>query len=123
MQPRYTLTPQQVAVLRALNEGIVELSIAEIAVSARLLPNHVRAALGALEKYGLVTSWIPVTGRTGEYLSVLTSDGQTVIRGLAQFKDIPPSGTVVQLPAPFPSFSGWLAGQRSHSLVEITTDD
>jgi hypothetical protein len=122
MEARYVLTPHQVAVLRALSEGIVELSSAEIAVYARLLPNQVGAALAELERLGLVNSWYPVTGRTGERLSVLTSEGQTLLRGLSQFRGTPPVGTVVQLPGSFPSFSGWLPGRQNASQVVIVSE-
>jgi DNA-binding CsgD family transcriptional regulator len=122
MAANYILTPKQIAVLRALGEGIVELSTAEIAVFARLLPNQVISALKALEQLGLVNSWFPITGRGGEPLFVLTSEGQTVLRGLAQFGGIPSAGTVVQLPGP-PSFPGWLGGRQSVSRVEIALDE
>jgi hypothetical protein len=122
MDARYVLTPNQVAVLRALSEGVVELSTAEIAVYARLLPNQVAAALAELERLGLVHSWYPITGRTGERLSALTSEGQTILRGLAQFRGTPPLGTVVQLPGLFPSFSSWLPGRQNASHVVIVAE-
>lgn len=122
MEARYVLTPNQVAVLRALSEGIVELSAAEIAVYARLLPNQVSASLDELEHLGLVHSWHPATGRTGERLHVLTSEGQTVLRGLSQFRGTPPVGTVVQLPGLFPSLSGWLPGRQNASQVVIVSE-
>src|ERR1019366_7077252 len=120
MESKHVLTPSQVAVLRALKVGIVELSPAEVAVYARLLPNQVDAALPVLESRGLVSSWHPITGRTGQLSVVMTGEGQTVLSALAQFRDIPPVGTIVQLPRPFPSFSSW--GQQSGSYVEIGAD-
>ncbi len=122
MPERYAITPKQVAALRALGEGIVELSIPEIAVSARLLPNEAREALGTLESLGLTNSWIPITGRTGEKLFVLTSEGQNAYRALSEFKGLPPVGAVVRLRKPFPTFSGWLSGQQFSSNVEIVPD-
>ena len=121
MEARYVLTPNQVSVLRALSEGVVELSTAEIAVYARLLPNQVAAALAELERLGLVNSW-PITGRTGERLSALTNEGQTILRGLAQFRGTPPLGTVVQLPGLFPSFPSWLPGRQNASHVVIVAE-
>lgn len=122
MVERYALTPNQVAALRALNERIVEASPPEIAVSARLLPNEARAALTGLEHLSLVNSWIPVTGRTGEQLFVLTDEGQTVCRALAELKGTLPAGTVVRLPRLFPSFVEWHS-RRTPSYVEIVPDD
>ncbi len=120
MPERYPITPNQVAVLRALNEGVVELSETEVAVNARLLPNQVRTALAALEQLGLVNSWVPVTGRTGERLSVLTSEGQIACRALAQSRGTPPVGTIVRV-RPLPAFAEWLSHPQTQ--IEIVSDD
>jgi hypothetical protein len=123
MSEHYTITPTEVAALRALNERIVEVSPAEVAVSARLLPNQARDALTALERSGLATSWHPVAGRTGEHLFVPTDTGRIVYRALAQFKDIPPTGTMVPLPSPYPTVCGLLSRDESPSYVEIVIGD
>ncbi len=98
------------------------MSSAEIVVAARLLPRQVDLALGELERLGLVNSWIPVTGMTGDKVSVLTDDGRLLLRGLEQVRGTPPVGTVIRVPASFPSFSGWLSGRQSSSQVEIAAD-
>jgi hypothetical protein len=120
MEEYYKLTPTQVAVLRSLSEGIVEVSETEVAVGARLLPDQARIALGALERLGLVNSWVPVTGRTGDHLYVLTGEGQAVSRALAQYRGTPAVGTVVRMPRP--TFSGWLSGHQPQSTVEVVSD-
>jgi hypothetical protein len=120
MQLRYVLTPQQLSVLRALARGIVELSTAEIAVYARLLPRQVEVALGSLERLGLVHSW-PITG---ERLSVLTDDGQMVLRGIEQVSGAPPVGAVFRLPLPSATIGGlaWPFAQPRSSQLEIVAD-
>ncbi len=122
MAEEYSITPTQAAALRALSERIVEASSNEVAVSALLLPNQAREALGALERLGLVRSWGPITGRTGEQLFVLTSEGQTVARALAQLSGALAVGTIMRIPRPSPTFSGWISGQQFSSYVEIAPD-
>lgn len=122
MAQRYQITPSQVAALRALGERIVEASSTEVAVSALLLPNQARNALGALERLGLVNSWIPIAGRTGDHLYVLSGEGPLVHRVLAEYEGIPPVGTILRLPRAFPTFSGWISGQQSFSYVEIVPE-
>ncbi len=122
MTERYALNADQIAVLRALGAGIVELSPVEVAVAARLLPHQAHTALAALERLGLASSWIPVTGRTGERLFVLSGEGQSVFHALSQFRGTPPVGAIVRLPRPFPSISGWRFGQGPSSYVEIVSD-
>jgi DNA-binding MarR family transcriptional regulator len=103
MVSRYLLTPTQTKVLRALAQA-AELSPAEVAVEARLLPTQVIPALDALERMRLIASVYPITARTGERLLSLTSEGQAVLRALAPFRGTPPVGTV--LPLSGSSFSG-----------------
>jgi len=122
MAERYALNSSQVAALRALSEGIVERSALEIAVSAGLLPKQALAALFALEKLGLASSWHPVTGRTGEHLFALNDEGQTIYRALASFEGTPPVGSVVHLRRKFPSFSGWPSSSQPASYVEIVPE-
>lgn len=105
MAERYLLTPSQVAALRALNEGIVEMSDKEVAARSLLLLNQARAALGALEKNRLVSSWGPVTGSTVEHLYVANEAGRGIYRALSHFKGTPPTGTIAQVPSPFPGLS------------------
>ena len=119
-EERYAISPSQVAALRALHEGLVELSDLEVAVGARLLPSQARAALAALESSGLVNSWVAVTGRSGEHLYVLTDEGQAVCQALAQFRGTPPVGAVVRL-RQFPAFLEWLS-RRTPSFVEMVAD-
>lgn len=118
MPERYTLTPSQVAALRSLMEGIVELSPTEVAVSGRLLPNQARHALAELEQLGLANSWIPVTGQTGDRVYELTDEGQMVSRALAQFSGAPPVGAVVRMPR---SFATWRSRQAP-SYVEVVPE-
>jgi DNA-binding MarR family transcriptional regulator len=121
MTHKYALTPRQIAVLRALNERLVEASPTEVAVSALLPPNEVRHTLSSLEQRALVNSWVPASGRTGEQVFVLTDEGQAVARALAHSKDVPPVGTVVRVPRALPSFLEWMSS-RSPTYVEIVSD-
>src|SRR5437660_9518928 len=106
METRYTLNLNQVKILRAIAEAF-ELSPPEIAVNSRLLPNQVVTALNALEQVSLISSYYPVTGRTGERLVNLTTEGRAVARALSQFEGTPPVGAAVPLPSRS-LFSGWL---------------
>ena len=110
------------SLLCALCEGIVELSMPKVAVGARLLPHEANSA-PAPRCLGLVSSWFPVTGRTGEHLFALTGEGQNVYHALTERKSTPPVGTVVRLRRPFPSFAGWLSGQQFSSYVDIIPDE
>src|SRR5580698_4540485 len=116
MAVRYSLTPNEIAALRALNEGIVEMSDAEVAARSLLLPNKARTALGHLERRGFVSSWAPVTGRTGEHLYVVNEPGRNIYRALQSFKGTPPIGSVVQIRNP-------LLGLSHEEYVEITPDE
>lgn len=121
MTERYALSPRQVAVLRALHEGIVERSAIEVAVSALLLPDQAQAALGGLERMGLVSSWVPISGPVRDKVFILTDEGRQVYRALTQYKGTPAIGTVARL-AHLP-FSGWLSGQESSSYVEVIPEE
>lgn len=118
-EQQYRLTPVQVTALRALAGGIVELSPTEVAVSGLLMPDDVRNALTDLERLGLVNSWIPATGATGESVYALTDEGQTVYRALDQFRGIPPAGSVVRIPR---GFATWFSRQTP-SYVEVVPEN
>jgi hypothetical protein len=118
MPERLTLTPTQLTVLRTLNEGVVEISPIEVAVSGRLLPNQARSTLVSLEEMGLVESW-PSSGLSGEQLYVSSPEGTNVYRTLEKFKGTPPVGAIFRvLPNTFSSF---LSRQPS-VLVEIAPE-
>jgi DNA-binding MarR family transcriptional regulator len=104
MRSQYALSLTQAKILQAMSDSY-ELSPAEIAVHARLLPNDVAPAIEALETMGIVSS-SPITGRTGERLVTLTGEGQAVARALAQYRGAPPVGAVVPLPSRS-MFSRW----------------
>jgi hypothetical protein len=100
MPERFTLTPTQLNALRALNECVVESSPIEVAVSGLMLPGEARSALARLEQLGLASSWMPITGRTGQHLYVSTDEGTNVYRALGKLKSTPPVGSVFRvLPA------------------------
>ncbi len=117
----YPLTPNEVAVLRVLNEGIVEMSDAEVAVRSLLIPIEARTALARLEQHGLAGSWIPITGRTGEHLHVVTDVGRAIYRALASFEGTPPVGTKVPLRT-VPGYSEWFS-RGCPSFVEIVPEE
>jgi hypothetical protein len=125
MDTEYPLTLTQAKVLRALGKT-GEMSAAEIAVHARLMPQQVNAAVAALEKVRFVNFWVTKAGQTGQRIVALTSEGQTVQRALSQFPDAPPVGTIVAVQHTPSVFSGWVSGQMGGSGVAhvlVTPDE
>ncbi len=118
MAERYTLTPRQAVVLRALNERVVEASPTEIAVSGLLPLGEVKTTLAALKQAGLVTS-CPVESQAVEDVYEMTFDGHAVVRALDPLKGTPSVGSMARLP--HGKLLGWLTGQRP-KYVEIVSD-
>ncbi len=96
MAERYTLTPRQAVVLRALNERIVEASPTEIAVSGLLPLAEVKATLAALKQAKLVSSW-QVDSPAPEEVFEMTNQGQAIVRALDPVKGTPSVGSVARL--------------------------
>ena len=118
MAERYTRTPRQAVVLRALNERLVEASPTEIAVSGLLPLGEVKITLAALEQAGFVSSW-PVESQAVEEVFEMTNRGQAVVRALDPVKGTPSVGSVARLSQG--RLLGLFTGEKP-KYVEIVSD-